>query len=60
MGPLDQQYVSIKDASWNEKFAAGLLVLGILAIGIAPFWLNELVMPGADAFMKSINRIVFK
>jgi len=60
MGPAEQKYPSIKDATWNEKLAAGLLVFGILAIGIVPFWLNELVVPGAEAFMKSFERVVFK
>src|SRR5580765_5375256 len=42
MGPLQNNEFSIlKDAGWNEKLAAGLLITGIVAIGIAPFWLNE-------------------
>ena len=50
MGPLHhaggaegtpQQGVTLTDARWNEKVAAGLLIIGIVAIGIAPFWLIE-------------------
>ena len=32
----------LTDAAWNERLAAIILVAGILAIGIAPFWLNDL------------------
>ena len=49
MGPLaNHQYNSLSDAKWNEKFAAGILILGIVAIGIAPFWLSNLIKPAAE------------
>jgi hypothetical protein len=28
-----------------------------VAIGIAPFWLNQLVSPGAEAIMKNISNM---
>ncbi|THU41151.1 NADH-quinone oxidoreductase subunit M [Niastella caeni] len=34
---------TLTDAGWNEKAAAAILIIGILAIGIAPFWLTELI-----------------
>jgi NADH-quinone oxidoreductase subunit M len=44
MGPLkNDSYLSFKDATWNERLAALVLVIGIVAIGVAPFWLNELI-----------------
>ncbi|HUP11509.1 MAG TPA: proton-conducting transporter membrane subunit, partial [Niastella sp.] len=48
MGPLQLEGASvpqdlISDARWNEKAAAGLLIIGIIAIGIAPFWLTQLI-----------------
>jgi NADH-quinone oxidoreductase subunit M len=43
MGPLRTEYIHLKDAAWNERAAAIILVLGILAIGIAPAWLNDLI-----------------
>jgi NADH-quinone oxidoreductase subunit M len=48
MGPLQVEGVPVQhnlinDAKWNEKAAAGLLIIGIIAIGIAPFWLTELI-----------------
>ena len=44
-----------KDAAWNEKLAAGLLVVGIVAIGVAPFWLNELLQPGSEVIIKKLE-----
>jgi len=48
MGPLaDDKFKLLGDASWNEKFAGVLLIAGILAMGVLPFWLKDLVSPGA-------------
>jgi len=48
----------ISDATWNEKLAAGLLVLGIVAIGIAPFWLNDLIKPGSEVIVHKLSQLV--
>ena len=32
-----------------------ILILGILAIGLAPFWLNDLVSPAAEIIMNKIS-----
>lgn len=55
MGPLKTGYEHLKDATWNEKLAAIILIVGILAIGLAPFWLNDLVSPGAEVIMNKIS-----
>jgi NADH-quinone oxidoreductase subunit M len=55
MGPLKEQYNYLSDATWNEKLAAIVLMIGILAIGLAPGWLNQLVSPGADVIMQKLK-----
>jgi NADH-quinone oxidoreductase subunit M len=35
--------ITLGDAGWNEKLAAGILIIGIVAIGVAPFWLTQLI-----------------
>jgi NADH-quinone oxidoreductase subunit M len=58
MGPIKQAaHLQLKDAAWNEKLAAIILLAGILSIGIAPGWLNDLLTPGAEIIM---NRIAGK
>ena len=52
MGPItNQQYLGLADATWNEKLAGGILLIGIIAMGVAPFWLNQLITPGAEQIM---------
>ena len=56
MGPVTNQgFLQLRDAGWNEKLAAGLLVLGIVAIGIAPFWLNDLINPGSEVIIQKLS-----
>jgi NADH-quinone oxidoreductase subunit M len=55
MGPMSSAYENLPDARWNERAAAGILILGILAIGIAPFWLNELIQPGTEVIMNKLS-----
>lgn len=58
MGPIrNESYLQLRDATWNEKMAAVLLVGGILVIGIMPGWLNDLLQPAAQEIM---NRLAGK
>jgi NADH-quinone oxidoreductase subunit M len=54
MGPISEAHATLTDASWNERAAAIVLLLAILAIGIAPGWLVQLLQPGSELI---INRI---
>jgi NADH-quinone oxidoreductase subunit M len=55
MGPLKEGFENLTAAAWNEKLAALILIAGILAIGLAPFWLNDLVSPGAEVIMQKLS-----
>lgn len=58
MGPIkDNHYLQLNDAGWNEKAAAVLLLAGILLMGLAPFWLTDLINPGTDVLMQKIGMI---
>ena len=54
MGPLKEGFTRLSDATWNEKLAAVLLIAGIVAIGVMPFWLNDLISPGAEIIMQKV------
>jgi NADH-quinone oxidoreductase subunit M len=54
MGPMSSAYDKLTDATWNEKLAAGLLIIAIVAIGVAPFWLNDLINPGTQIIMDKV------
>lgn len=53
MGPVsDKHYNTLVDATWNEKLAASILIFGIVAIGVAPGWLFDLIAPATELIMK--------
>src|SRR5258705_12916902 len=55
MGPVvNNEYLSLGDAAWNERLAAGLLILGIVVIGIVPFLLKDLISPGTQIMIQKI------
>jgi NADH-quinone oxidoreductase subunit M len=54
MGPLESGQAGFPDAQWNEKLAAGLLIVGIVLIGVAPFLINDLVGGGTAEIMKNV------
>jgi NADH-quinone oxidoreductase subunit M len=59
MGPItDHHFNSISDATWNERMAAGVLITGIVAIGIAPFWLYQLITPGTEFIIQHLGKAV--
>jgi len=59
MGPItDHHFNQLTDATWNEKFAAGILIIGIVAIGVAPFWLNQLITPGTESIIEHIGKVI--
>jgi NADH-quinone oxidoreductase subunit M len=59
MGPIDSaRYNNLSDGSWNEKLAASVLIIGIMAIGIAPFWLQSLLAPGAKTIIQHVERSI--
>ena len=55
--PLQGERGIVSDAKWNERLAAGLLVIGIVAIGIAPFWLNDLIKPGSEVIVQKLSQL---
>lgn len=57
MGPIRESFSGLGDAKWNERAAAAILLAGILAIGIVPGWLKDLVGPGAELIMQKISAV---
>jgi NADH-quinone oxidoreductase subunit M len=61
MGPIvNNEHLSLGDAGWNEKLAAGLLIIGIIVIGIMPFLLKDLINPGTETIMQKVAVVAGK
>jgi NADH-quinone oxidoreductase subunit M len=61
MGPVvSNEHLSLGDAAWNERLAAGLLIAGIVVIGILPFLLKDLINPGTEVIMQKVAGVLNK
>jgi NADH-quinone oxidoreductase subunit M len=58
MGAPKASSLIYSDARWNERFASVVLMAGILVIGITPFLLNNLILPGTDRIAQQLQRII--
>lgn len=44
LGPIrNDHHLELGDAKWYEKFSVGLLIVGIAAIGMFPYWLSDMI-----------------
>jgi len=48
------EFKQLSDATWNERFAVVLLVVGIVFIGTMPFWLTNLIGPDVQEIAKRL------
>lgn len=56
MGPItNNNYTLIKGATWNERLASIVLILGIVLIGMAPFLLTDLIGSGVSEIMMRVG-----
>lgn len=55
MGPVkNNDFNSLPDATWNEKLAAIILIVPIVLIGSAPFWLSSMVNSSTGIWMTKL------
>ncbi|WP_206203766.1 hypothetical protein, partial [Thermococcus sp. M36] len=51
----NEHFLSLKDATWNEKLAALLLLIGIIVIGIMPYVLQNAITAPVVDIMNHLN-----
>jgi NADH-quinone oxidoreductase subunit M len=55
MGPLETNEVTdLPRATWYEKTGILLLMLPVIGIGVAPFWLSEMIMKSLEPFIQGV------
>ena len=57
LGPIKNEHFNhLEDAGWNEKIASALLIVSIMAMGFAPFWLTDLIAPDASLIIQALGK----
>jgi NADH-quinone oxidoreductase subunit M len=55
MGPVkNEAFLTLEKVTWYEKFGILLLLVPIVAIGVAPFWLSETILESLKPFIKGL------
>ncbi|MGB5363348.1 MAG: NADH-quinone oxidoreductase subunit M [Aureibaculum sp.] len=55
MGPLETNDVNdLPKATWYEKTGILLLIIPVIGIGVAPFWLSEMIMKSLEPFIQGV------
>ena len=55
MGPLvNDDFKDLPKATWYEKTGILLLLIPIIAIGVAPLWLSDMIMASIEPFIKGV------
>jgi len=58
MGPVrKEEYLQFPKAKWHEKIATVSLIVGILIIGLTPFWLSDMLWNSLGAI---VDKLVVK
>ncbi|MBS1578417.1 MAG: NADH-quinone oxidoreductase subunit M [Bacteroidetes bacterium] len=56
LGPLkNEHFFNLKDAAWNEKLAAVLLLAGIIIIGVMPYLLQNFITDSTVNIIHHLN-----
>lgn len=55
-GTPNEAHIKLTDATWDERFAVICLIVCVAGLGLAPFWMNDMiresVLPVVSQFMK--------
>ena len=55
MGPLEnEEFKDLPKATWFEKTGILLLLIPIVAMGVAPLWLSDMIMASLEPFIKGV------
>ena len=53
--PENEEHKKLSDATWDERFTVICLVICVIAIGVAPMWISNLVGSGVGDVLANIH-----
>lgn len=55
MGPIkNNEFLKLEDATWFEKTGIMLLLIPIVAMGVAPLWLSDMIFESLEPFIQGV------
>ena len=60
-GPVtNENYLKLSDARWYERLSTGMLIFAIAGIGLAPYWLSNMISDSLNPIVKQIMQVLIK
>ena len=60
-GPVtNEHYLKLSDARWYERLSTGMLILAIAGIGLAPYWLSNMISDSLNPIVHQIMQVLIK
>lgn len=55
LGPIkNEEYETLTDAVWHERLSAGILVVAIAGMGMAPLWLSDMITESMGPILEKL------
>ena len=60
-GPVtNENYLKLSDARWYECLSTGMLIFAIAGIGLAPYWLSNMISDSLNPIVQQIMQVLIK
>ncbi len=53
--PTNEHHLKLTDATWDERFSVVCLILAVAGLGLAPFWMSDMIRTGVAPIIEHIH-----
>ena len=53
----NEEFLKLTDATWDEKVAVFILIACVAALGVAPFWVSDMISASVESVLS--NLVIF-
>ena len=54
--PTNEHHLQLTDATWDERFSVICLILAVAALGLAPFWVSDMIRTGVHPVIEHLQQ----
>ena len=54
--PTNEHHLKLTDATWDERFSVICLILAVAALGLAPFWVSDMIRTGVHPVIEHLQQ----
>lgn len=53
--PTNEHHLALTDATWDERFSVVVLILAVAGLGLAPFWVSDMIAGGVHPVIENLR-----